>query len=309
MNEELLYEKALEHKDRDFLQIATAFNNTVRIYIARTTEIVKDAQKVHQMYPTCIAALGRTLTATLIMGSMLKGGQSFAVKIDGDGPIGKIVCESDTTGRVMGYLHNGGVYLKYKNGKLNVGDAVGRSGSLTVVKDLHLKEPFVSTVPLISGEIAEDFTYYFAESEQVPSSVSLGVLVGLNNEVLAAGGFIVQVMPGCSEETIKILEENLAKIPSVSDLIQQGKTGREIAKLIAGDADYNVLKNFPVKYKCSCSKERFAKGLRSLGYRTIEKIYQEDRQINATCQYCKQTYNFNEEELEDMLESLKGGKK
>ena len=309
MNEELLYEKAKEHKDRDFLQIATAFNNTVRIYIAKTTQIVKDAQEVHQMYPTCTAALGRTLTATLIMGSMLKGGQSIAVKIEGNGPIGKIVCESDTSVRVMGYLHNGGVYLKYKNGKLNVGDAVGREGSLTVVKDLHLKEPFVSTVPLISGEIAEDFTYYFAESEQVPSSVSLGVLVGLNGDVLAAGGFIVQVMPGCSEETIKILEENLAKIPSMSELIQEGKTGREIAKLIAGDADYVVHKNFPVKYKCSCSKERFLKGIKSLGYRTIEKIYKEDRKIDATCQYCHHTYHFDEDEIFDMLEDLKGGKK
>ena len=151
MNEEFLYEKALEHKERDFIQIATAFNNTVRIYIAKTTQIVKDAQEVHQMYPTCIAALGRTLTATLIMGSMLKGGQSIAVKIDGGGPIGKIVCESDTSGRVMGYLNNGGVYLKYKNGKLNVGDAVGRTGTLTVVKDLHLKEPFVSFLNTANG--------------------------------------------------------------------------------------------------------------------------------------------------------------
>ena len=149
MNEQYLYEKAKEHKGKDFLQIATAFNHTIRIYVTKTTDVILDAQKVHELYPTAAAALGRSLTATLIMGSMLKGKQSIAVKIEGDGPLGKIICESDASGRVMGYLANGGVYLKYNSKKLNVGDAVGRYGTLTVVKDLHLKEPFVSTVPLI----------------------------------------------------------------------------------------------------------------------------------------------------------------
>ena len=304
MNEERLYEKALEHKDRDFLQVATAFNGTVRVYVAKTTQIVQDAQNVHKMYPTAVAALGRTLTATLIMGSMLKGQQSIAVKIDGDGPIGKIVCESDTTGRVMGYVHNGGVYLKYNNGKLNVGDAVGRTGTLTVVKDLHLKEPFVSTVPLISGEIGEDFTYYFVESEQVPSSVSVGVLVGLNGDVLAAGGFIVQAMPGCTEETISKLEENLKNIPPVSELINDGKNGRDILKLILGDEEFNVLKTAPVKFACSCSRDRFTKGIKSLGYTTVKKIYDEDHGLTATCQYCHQQYVYSDQELKDIVLSL-----
>ena len=147
INRELLYEKAKEFKGKDYLQIATAFEGTIRIYVTKTTDLVQKAQDTHKMYPTALAALGRTLTATLMMGGMLKGNQSIAVKIDGDGPIGKIVCEADSSGRVMGYLHNGEVYLKYKNGKLNVGDAVGRTGTLTVVKDLHLKEPWTSTVP------------------------------------------------------------------------------------------------------------------------------------------------------------------
>ena len=305
MEEKTLYEKALEHKDKDFLQVATAFDGMVRIYVARTTLLVKEAQKVHNMYSTATAALGRTLTATLIMGSMLKGKQSIAVKIDGGGPIGKIVCESDTSGRVMGYLSNGGVYLKYKNGKLNVGDAVGRTGTLTVVKDLHLKEPFVSTVPLISGEIGEDFTYYFAESEQTPSSVSVGVLVGLNGEVLASGGFIVQVMPGCSEEIIAKLEENLQKIAPVSELINDGLNGREILRLIVGDNEFKIHKTAPVRFGCTCSKEKFTKGIKSLGYATVKKILDEDHGLTATCQYCHQAYTYTEDELTELVESLK----
>ena len=306
MEEKTLYEKALEHKDKDFLQVATAFNGSIRIYVARTTLLVGEDQRVHQMYPTATAALGRTLTATLIMGSMLKGNQSIAVKIDGGGPLGKIVCESDTSGRVMGYLSNGEVYLKYKNGKLNVGDAVGRTGTLTVVKDLHLKEPFVSTVPLISGEIGEDFTYYFTESEQTPSAVSVGVLVGLNGEVLAAGGFIVQVMPGCTEETISIIEENLNKIKPVSELIQEGKNGREILRLIVGSSDFEIHKTAPVRFACTCSKDKFTKGIKSLGYTTVKKILDEDHGLTATCQYCHQSYTYTEEELTELVESIKG---
>ena len=306
MEEKTLYEKALEQKDKDFLQVATAFDGSIRIYVARTTLLVGEAQRVHQMYPTATAALGRTLTATLIMGSMLKGNQSIAVKIDGGGPLGKIVCESDTSGRVMGYLSNGEVYLKYKNGKLNVGDAVGRTGTLTVVKDLHLKEPFVSTVPLISGEIGEDFTYYFTESEQTPSAVSVGVLVGLNGEVLAAGGFIVQVMPGCTEETISIIEENLNKIKPVSELIQEGKNGREILRLIVGSSDFEIHKTAPVRFACTCSKDKFTKGIKSLGYTTVKKILDEDHGLTATCQYCHQAYTFTEEELTELVESIKG---
>ena len=305
MEKETLYENALKQKDKDFLQVATAFNGSIRIYVARTTLLVGEAQRVHQMYPTATAALGRTLTATLIMGSMLKGKQSIAVKIDGGGPLGKIVCESDTSGRVMGYLSNGEVYLKYKNGKLNVGNAVGRTGTLTVVKDLHLKEPFVSTVPLISGEIGEDFTYYFTESEQTPSAVSVGVLVGLNGEVLASGGFIVQVMPGCTEETISIIEENLNKIKPVSELIQDGNNGRDILRLIVGSNDFVIHKTAPVKFGCTCSKEKFSKGIKSLGYTTVKKILDEDHGLTATCQYCHQAYTFTEEELTELVESIK----
>lgn len=306
MNENSLYEEALKQKDKDFLQIGTAFDGTVRIYIAKTTNIVKEAAKVHQTYPTATAALGRALTITLIMGAMLKGDQSIAVKVEGNGPIGKIVCESDTSGRVMGYLQNGGVYIKYKNGHLDVGDAVGREGFITVVKDLHLKEPFTSSVPIISGEIAEDFTYYFAESEQVPSSVSLGVLVGLNEEVLSAGGFVVQVMPNCKEETIAKLEENLKKIPSATELFTVNTSATKIAKYIIGeDEDYNVLKTSRVRFACTCSKDRFRSGIKSLGYAAISKMLKEDKGIEATCQYCHKSYMFEEKEVQEILDEIK----
>lgn len=304
MNEELLFERAKAHKDRDFLQIATAFNETVRIYVAKTTKIVNDAQAVHKMYPTSLAALGRTLTATVIMGGMLKQDQSIAVKIEGDGPIGKIVCEADSTGRVMGYLHNPEVFLQYKNGKLNVGDAVGHNGTLSVVKDLHLKEPFTSSVPIINGEIAEDFAYYFALSEQVPSSVSLGVLVGVNGEALAAGGFIIQAMPDCKEETIIYLENRLKDIAPISTMIKEEKTGREILKEILGDNEFQVLKNAPIHFGCSCTKERFRKGIMSLGKKTVRDLLEKDHGLTATCQYCGKAYSFTEDELKEMLKEM-----
>lgn len=291
--------------NKDYLQIATSFNDTVRIYVAKTTNILIEACKNKEMYQTAKAALGRALTATLIMGSMLKGDQTIATKIDGGGPLGKIICEADTSGNVMGYLENGGVYLKYNDGHLAVGLGVGTDGYLTVTKDLHLKELFTSSVPLISGEIAKDFTYYFAVSEQIPSSVSLGVLVGLNNEVLASGGFIVQVMPGCAEETISLIEENIKNIKPMSELILANTKPRDIMKMIVGDTEINMQKTMPVRFKCRCSKETFKKGLESLGFDSLNKMYQEDKEIETTCHYCGAKYHFDEEELKDILNNLK----
>ena len=292
------------YNGNDYLQIATAYNNRVRIYVTKTTNILVEAIKRKEMMATATAALGRTLSATLMMGSMLKGSQSIAVKIDGGGPIGKIVAESEATGKVMGYVENGGVYLKYNNGKLAVGLAVGNEGTLQVIKDLNLKEPFVSSVPLISGEIAEDFTYYFAVSEQVPSSVSLGVLVGLNGEVLASGGFIVQVMPDCDLSVIEKIEQNIKQIKPISELIVSKTKPRDIVKMILGDDDFEVLKVMPVKFECRCSKEKFRDGIKSLGFTSIKKMLDEDHQVEATCHYCGEKYIFDEEELEEILMEL-----
>jgi molecular chaperone Hsp33 len=252
------------------------------------------------MYKTATAALGRALTGTLIMGSMLKGDQSVAVKIDGGGPLGKIVCEADNSGKVMGYVENGEVYLKYNNGKLAVGLGVGTDGYLQVVKDLHLKEPFVSSVPLVSGEIAQDFTYYFAVSEQVPSSVSLGVLVGLDDKAIAAGGFIVQIMPNCKEEVISLIEENVKKIRPISELILEKKTPHDIIKMLISDNKYEVLQIKPVKFECRCSKEQFRKGIKSLGKKTILDLMK-DEITETTCQYCGKKYQFTKDELNELI--------
>ena len=294
------------YKYQDYLAISTAFNDTVRIYVAKTKDILNDASNNKDLYQTSKAALGRSLTATLIMGAMLKGDQTIATKIDGGGPIGKIVCEADTYGHVMGYVENEGVYLKYNDGHLAVGLGVGTDGYLTVTKDLHLKELFTSSVPLVSGEIAEDYTYYFAVSEQIPSSVSLGVLVGLNNEVLAAGGFIVQIMPGCLDETIDIIEQNVKKIKPISELMLGNESPRNIMKMIVGEGEkINMQKMMPVSFKCRCSKENFAKGIKSLGFDSINKMYQEDKQIEAVCQYCGTKYIFDEKDLQQLLKETK----
>lgn len=294
--------------EKDYLQIITAFDNTVRIYLTKTTELVQKASLNKEMLPTAIAALGRTLSVTLMMGQMLKGDQTIAVKVEGDGPLGKIVTEADTSGNVMGYVQNGGVYLKYNDSnKLDVKDAVGTNGFITVVKDLHLKEPFTSSVPIISGELAEDFTYYFTVSEQVPSSVSLGVLVDPNtNKVLSSGGFVVQVMPDCKDEVIDLLMKNLAQIRPISELILKGLSLRDIAKMIIGeDEKFEVLKTINVDFKCRCNKEMFKKGIISLGKKTISELLKQDKQIEATCQYCGKKYLFDEDEVKELLNNMK----
>ena len=294
------------YKVKDYLCAATSFSDTVRIYVARTKDILIEASKNKEIYQTSKAALGRSLTATLIMGAMLKGDQTIATKIDGGGPIGKIVCEADANGRVMGYVEHGGVYLKYNDGHLAVGLGVGTDGDLTVTKDLHLKELYTSSVPLMTGEIAEDYTYYFAVSEQIPSSVSLGVLIGLNNEVLSSGGFIVQVMPGCDDKTIDLIEKNIKKIKPISELMLENKSPREIIKLIIGeDEKINMQKIIPVEFKCRCSKEIFRKGIKSLGYNSVKKMLDEDKSIETECQYCGSKYIFTEDDIKDILKELK----
>ncbi len=224
---------------KDNILIGTMFDDKVRIYVAYTTNLVQEAHTLHQTYPTSIAALGRSLTATAMMGAMLKDKQSLAVKIEGGGPIGKIVTESDANGNVVGYCTNPGIYLKYNNGKLNVQAAVGTEGFLTVTTDLKLKEPYTSTVPLVSGEIAMDYTYYFTSSMQTPSSVALGVLVGLNNEILVSGGFIIQIMPDCPDEVITHLENVLKDIKPFSELMTDGLSQEDIVKLFTDD--YKIL--------------------------------------------------------------------
>ncbi|MFI3251946.1 MAG: Hsp33 family molecular chaperone HslO [bacterium] len=289
----------------DKILIATMYDDTVRMYVADTTNTVKRAHELHQTMQTSIAALGRTLTATSMMGAMLKDDQTIAVQIQGDGPIGKIVAESDASGNVVGYCGNPGIYLKYnKTGKLNVRDAVGTTGTLSVTTDLKLKEPFTSSVELIDGEIAMDFTYYFTQSMQTPSSVSLGVLVSEDNQVLVSGGFIIQIMPNCTDETITKLEEILGNIKPMSTMLAEQMSCEDIIKLISDD--YKLLEEKHVEFKCRCSKKSFKRGLRTLSVGFLEDLLNNEKSIECKCQYCGTAYVIEEMELKAMVNVLKG---
>ena len=246
---------------KSYLQKAYCMNQTVRIYAAITTDIVKHAQEIFNLWPTSCAALGRTLTIGAIMSCTYKNQDFLNIKVNGDGPIGRITVEA-TDGHVRGFVQNPGVYLSYNNGKLNVKDGVG-SGYIEVIKDLHMRHPFSSTCEIVSGEIAEDFTYYFAKSEQIPSSVGLGVLFDTESKVKAAGGFLIQIMPGCKDEYITKLENKLSTLKSCSQMIDEGYTATDIINEIT-DGDYQLLETRELDYRCNCSKERFEKGLKSL---------------------------------------------
>lgn len=289
-------------KMNNYLQKAYAFDGTVRIYAAITTELVQKAQKIHQLWPTSCAALGRCLTIAGIMSCTYKCNEHLTIKVCGDGPIGQITMEA-TDGHVRGFVHNPGVYLSYNNGKLNVGDAVGKNGYIEVIKDLHMRTPFSSTSELVSGEIAEDFTYYFAKSEQIPSSVGLGVLLDPDGNVKAAGGFLIQIMPGCKEETLSKLEYRLKNIKSCSEMISEGYSAEEMIQLIT-EGDYELLETKELSYFCPCSKERFKKGLISLGKEEILDILTTDHKASITCNFCQKTYEFNEDDLKEILLEL-----
>lgn len=285
----------------NYLQKAYCFNQTMRIYAAITTEIVDYAQKAFNMWPTSCAALGRTLTIAAIMSCTYKSGEYLNIKVNGDGPVGRITVEA-TDGKVRGFAQNPGVYLSYNNGKLNVADAVG-AGTIEVIKNLHMRQPFASSCEIISGEIAEDFTYYFAKSEQIPSSVGLGVLLNEDSTVKAAGGFLIQVMPGCKEEYIQKLEEKLSSMKSCSQMINEGYSAEDIIKEIT-DGDYQILETRELSHFCNCSMERFSRGLKSIGKDELLDILEKDKKAEITCNFCNTKYNFNEEDLKSILLEL-----
>lgn len=291
---------------KDYLVKALAFDGQVRAYAVRTTETVSEAQRRHQTWRTASAALGRSITAGVMMGAMLKGDEKLTIKIKGDGPLGLILVDSNAKGKVRGYVANPNVdFEANEHGKLDVRRAVGTEGTLTVVKDLGLRDFFSGQVPLVSGELGEDFTYYFVTSEQVPSSVGVGVLVNPDDSILAAGGFIFQLMPGTNDETITIIEERLKTIPPVSKLVQQGLTPEEILAQLFGKNDVNVLEKVPVQFKCTCSKERFAEAIIGLGKAEIDEMIEEDGMAEAHCHFCNAKYHFTREELEGLKKEAK----
>ncbi|PFP16064.1 Hsp33 family molecular chaperone HslO [Bacillus sp. AFS073361] len=291
---------------KDYLVKALAYDGNIRAFAVRTTETVTEAQRRHQTWRTASAALGRTLTAGVMMGAMLKGEDKLTIKINGGGPLGPIVVDSNAKGEVRGYVTNPEVdFESNEHGKLDVRRAVGTDGMLAVVKDIGLRDFFSGQVPLVSGELGEDFTYYFATSEQVPSSVGVGVLVNPDDTILAAGGFIFQLMPGTPEPIISKMEERLKTIEPISKLIERGLTPEQILEELFGKDQVKVLETMPVGFVCNCSKERFANAIVGLGAAEITAMIEEDGQAEAHCHFCNEKYLFTSEELEELKKEAK----
>ncbi|WP_243388438.1 Hsp33 family molecular chaperone HslO [Bacillus kexueae] len=291
---------------KDYLVKSLAFNGQVRAYAVKTTETVSEAQRRHYTWPTASAALGRAMTAGVMLGSMLKGEEKLTIKVEGGGPIGIILVDANSKGEVRGYVTNPQTHFDLNSqGKLDVARAVGTNGTLTIVKDLGLREHFTGQVPIVSGELGDDFTYYLVSSEQVPSSVGVGVLVNPDNSILAAGGFIIQLMPGTDDATITAIEQRLSKIEPISKLIQKGLTPEEILEEVLGKDNVKIIDKMPVKFQCQCSRERFESGIIGLGAKEIQDMIDEDGKAEAQCHFCNEKYQFTKEDLEALKESAK----
>jgi molecular chaperone Hsp33 len=289
---------------QDYLIRATALKGKVRAFAARTTSVVNELSSRHKMTPTATAALGRTSTAALMMGAMLKGEEKLTIQVKGGGPIGQIVVDANARGEVRGYVDHPEVDLPLNDvGKLDVAGAVGTDGFIYVIKDLGLKEPYRGSVPIVSGEIAEDFTYYFAKSEQTPSAVALGVLVDIDYSVKAAGGFIIQLLPGLADEEIEDIERQLSKLPSVTSMIDRGETPETMLKHIFSDVQ--VLEKMDVVFRCKCSRERVEQTLISLGQEELESMLAEEGKAEVVCHFCNEAYSFNASQLERLISKIK----
>lgn len=290
---------------KDYVIRATAGDGQIRAFVATTKHLVDEARELHQTTKVATAALGRTLTATSMMGLMMKNERDkVTVIIKGGGPIGTILVTSDSKGNVKGYVTNPNVEVKnYPNGKLNVAGAVGNQGHVKVIKDIGLREPYNGSYPIVSGEIAEDFTHYFALSEQTPSVVSLGVLTR-SDEVEFAGGFIVQLMPDAQEENIVILEKNISNLPSITNLLKDGKTPEDILNIVLDGLNPRILDTCEVKFECECSKEKVKEALVAIGKIALGEIIEEDKKAEVGCQFCNRKYNYTESELIEVLENM-----
>ena len=290
----------------DYIIKATAGKGSVRAFACLSTKTCEEARKAHNTSPVVSAALGRMLSAGLMMGSMMKNDKDLTtIKIEGSGPMKGVLVTADNTGGVKGYPFNPLVIIPPNSkGKLDVAEAIG-VGILTVISDIGLKEPYVGQVELISGEIAEDIAYYYASSEQVPSVVALGVLMNKDNTVKAAGGFIVQLMPGADEEVIEKIEEKIGSIAPVTTLISEGKSPEDILKLILGDLDLEINEKIEAGFRCNCSRERIEKALISIGRKELETMAKEGQPIEVGCHFCNKKYNFNVNDIEQILEEVK----
>ena len=290
---------------KDYIVRATAANNQVRAFAATTKTVVETARQHHNTSPVATAALGRLLTAGAMMGSMMKNEKDMlTLQIKADGPLQGITVTADSAANVKGYVGNPDVMLPPKNGKLDVGGAVG-IGLLTVINDMGLKEPYVGQTILVTSEIAEDLTYYYANSEQIPSSVGLGVLMEKNNTVKCAGGFIIQLMPFAEEKTIAQIEENLKNVTSVTAMLDKGYTPEQILEELLGNLGVEITDTIPTQFYCNCSKERVEHAVASIGRKDIQEMIDDGKDIEVKCHFCNSAYNYSVEDLKNILKRSK----
>ena len=269
-------------------------------------ELVERARNIHTLLPVATAALGRTLMAASMMGDALKEENgALTLQIKGGGPLGTVLAVSDSGGNVRGYVQNPHVELMEKEpGKLDVGAAVGTDGTLTVVKDIGLKEPYVGSIGLFSGEIADDIAMYFVESEQIPTACALGVLVGVDQSVTSAGGYLIQLLPGADESVIEKIEAGVRRVGSVSRALESGMDAESLLRAVLSDFDLEVLETHPVEYRCYCSRDRVSRALISMGREELQAMIDEQGSAELTCQFCDAVYQFEKEDLEQLLADM-----
>jgi len=288
----------------DYVMRGISEDGSIKLWVADTTRACEEARKIHDCWSVAAAALGRLLTAAAFFGQNLKGDDTVTLKIDGDGPLGMLIAVADANGALRGYVENPHVDIPRKeNGKLDVGTAVGK-GTLSVIKDMGLGEPYVGTVELESGEIGDDISRYLLESEQIPSGTGFGVQVGPDGEIQASGGFMVQLLPGADEHTISQLELNLSNLVPVSRMISDGWEPEEIGADVLFDIPWKTLEYNTLEYKCNCSRDRFAAGLYSLGRQEMKSLIEEQGEAEILCRFCGTRHLFNKEELEEMLDEM-----
>ena len=290
----------------DYILRATAADLKIRAFAIKSTELVEYARQRHNTSPVATAALGRLLSAGAMMGVMMKGEKDIlTLQMKGDGPIEGLTVTADSHGHVKGYPGNPNVIIPVNYaGKLDVGAAIGY-GELIVIKDLGMKEPYVSQTPLGTSEVAEDLTYYFAKSEQTPSSVALGVLMNKNNTVAQAGGFIIQVMPGIEDEIVDQLEKKISTITSVTSMMEQGMGPEEILREVLGDFDLKILDQIPAEFYCDCSKSKVSRALIAMGKTELSDIIEEGEEIEVKCHFCNTAYTYSIKEMEFLLQTAK----
>lgn len=290
----------------DYVIRATAAQGEIRAFAATTRELTEEARKAHNTSPVATAALGRLLTAGAMMGCEMKGEEDLlTLKIQGDGPMQGLTVTADAHGNVKGYVFNPMVMLPPNDkGKLDVGGAIG-VGVLSVIKDIGLKEPYTGQTMLVTGEIAEDLTYYYASSEQTPSSLALGVLMNRDNTVRQAGGFMLQLMPGASEDIISRLEKKLEEITSITTLLDAGNSPEKILEYILGEFGLEINDRIPASFTCGCTKERVEKALISVGKRELQEMIDEGKTIEVNCHFCNKNYGFSVDELKTLLEKAR----